>query len=139
MADRERRALSRFLDYDVSGDMEAVAPRVRKALARIGRVTGSSSENAVEGTVMAHGLEIHLTIEWKPSVRPGATLVCLKASSGGASGRAADSALHAWIDAYRMETERQTDPKPPQGWRLAAVGIVVAGLILLALVLWLRS
>jgi len=92
--------MSRYMDVTMEGDPDVVGRRARRAFDRVGKVRDASSPNRLAGTVYAKGFDVVLEVEWKPALRAGSTDVSLRASSGGRSGRAADSAMSAWVDAY---------------------------------------
>lgn len=88
--------------------------------------------------VRARGIDVEVTIEWKPSARPGATLICLQATSDGASGRAADSAMQSWIEAYQDESDRGDAPAPSRTLLRLVVAIGIVAVIALGAFLVLR-
>lgn len=128
--------MSRYMDVTMEGEADAVGRRARRAFDRVGKVRDAASPNRLAGTVRARGVDIQLVVEWKPSNRPGATDVALRASASGHSGRAADSAMSAWVDAY-SETGDMPDAGPRRGtfrpalWIGLACAVLAAGAFLL--------
>lgn len=126
--------MSRYLELTVSGTLDAVAERSRRAFRSIGRVRHFDPESCVEGILRTEGHPVRVTVRWGPARTAGQIHLDIRASTRTLQFRDADDALYDFVRAYR-----DTDWPDPEADRIRhrrrITGLAVAGgLGLIALV-----
>lgn len=93
--------MSRFLEFPVSGTVDTVPERARRAFRKAGRIRSFDKEAGIKGQIRADSHRAEVTVLWRSAPSEGQVMMEVRAVTDGFSNRSADSALYAFVRAYR--------------------------------------
>ena len=93
--------MSRFLEFQVPGSLDAVPERAKRAFQSVGRLQQYDATEGIRGTIRAGSQTSDVTVLWKPGRSNGKVHIEVRASTDQPSNKDGDAALYTFVRAYR--------------------------------------